>query len=366
MQKRKIYFYIGTTAELIKLSPIIRELKKRKISFKIITSGQNEIHFNELEYFIGSVKPHITTGEKIKKSSLFYFGIWAIRSLYKSIVLLRHEFESSENRNSYLIIHGDTISSVIGAIVAKYYHLKVVHVESGLRSFNFFEPFPEEISRYIVSYLTDIHFCPNQWSVDNLKKHNGIKVNTFQNTLIETCLYTVNHSKTSTYSKMLTKKKYFLLVIHRQEKMFSKSSTRELIQGILSSMVKDITCVFIMHHLTKKLINEELTSEIERDNNVVFIPRLPYREFAPIINNSQFIVTDGGSNQEEAYYLGKPCLVLRNRTERIEGLDENVIISRLDRKVIKDFFNNYMINKRRQIALKKRPSQIIVDYLMQN
>jgi UDP-N-acetylglucosamine 2-epimerase (non-hydrolysing) len=359
---KRIYFFIGTTAEFLKLAPIIYELKKRKIKFKIISSGQNTVGFQELKYYIKDTKADIEFTYKQKNSAIALF-IWAIRAFGNCIVGLKKEFKGVNKSTSYFIVHGDTVSSLLGAMIAKIYGHKLIHIESGLRSFNFFEPFPEEISRYIVSRLSDVHFCPNEWCVNNLKKVNGEKINTRQNTLIETFLATIKQ-KSKKY-KQKQKGKYFVLVLHRQEHViFEKGWSLNQLNFILQHTNK-LNCALITHETTLKFLQQShLESSLKKKKNITLIPRLPYAEFIALVEKAEYIVTDGGSNQEEAYYMGKPCLLLRNSTERIEGLDENVLLSKGNKTVMKEFFKNYQKYKKDSVLLKKHPSKIIVDYLL--
>ena len=364
--KMRIYFFVGTTAEIIKISPIIRELQNRGFQFTIITSGQNSIDFSEMNGYISDKTRFIRFNDKGKKSSILLFFFWFVKTVFFGLFKLRKEFINLKKEQTLFIVHGDTVSTLIGSLIAKTYQLTLVHIESGLRSFNFLEPFPEEICRVITSHLTDIHFAPNEWSLNNLKNIRGIKINTYQNTLSETYLYVSSHKKKSVYSSLLNNEKYFLLVIHRQENIMKKNSTRKLIALIIDLASKhDIKCVFVMHHLTKQFLkDEEITERIEREQKVIFIPRLPYFEFLQIFNKSKFVVTDGGSNQEEAFYAGIPCLLLRNCTERIEGLGANVVLSENKQDNIEKFFKEYRKFKKKPIILKKRPAKIIVDSLL--
>lgn len=368
MKKKKIYFFIGTTAELIKMAPVIKEFKSSGIDFKLITSGQNEILFDEFEDQIGRIDIHIAFPEKSEKSSVFYFLVWTIRTFFAGMYLLGREFRGLSREKSYFIVHGDTVSSLLGGVIASLYGLKVVHIESGLRSFNFLEPFPEEISRYIVSRLTDVHFCPNEWSMNNLKNVKGVKVNTKQNTLIESYwMATSNKSKDGDFKRI--RGKYFVFVVHRQEHvLFKKERIKELMKYILQNADEDLACIFIVHAISLnflKALQPELPKVIRR--NLTLISRLPHSNFMKLIKGSKFLVTDGGSNQEETYYMGKPCLVLRKRTERIEGLGENALVGREDKKLIKSFLKNYNKFERKPVrknTLKRLPSKIIADYFI--
>lgn len=368
MKWKSIYIFIGTTAELIKMAPVIKEFKSRRVDFKLITSGQNSILFGEFEDYIGRIRVNIALPEKSEKSSLFYFLVWTIRTFFTGMYLLGREFRGRNSKKSYFIVHGDTVSSLLGAVIASLYGLKVVHIESGLRSFNFLEPFPEEISRYIVSRLADVHFCPNGWSIDNLRNVKGIKVNTKQNTLIESYWMAIrNKSKERDFKRIGGK--YFVFVVHRQEHvLFKKDRIKELIKYILENTREDLSCAFIVHAISLNFLQAllpELPEEIRR--NLILIPRLPYLHFMKLIKDSEFFITDGGSNQEEAYYMGKPCLLLRSHTERVEGLKENVVLSKGNKKIMKNFLKNYKkFGKKpiRKSSLKKLPSKVIVDYLI--
>ncbi len=367
MKHKKIFFFIGTTAELIKLIPLIKEMNKRSLRFMIITSGQNDVQFEEFADSIKNSDIVYAVTPKSKDSCLLLFFLWAVRAFISLLIGMRDAFHGLNKSNSIFIVHGDTISSVIGSFIAKIYGLKLVHIESGLRSFNFFEPFPEEMSRYIISFLADVHCCPNEWAMKNLQNKGGKKLNTYQNTLIEIYLNAIK--KRSIHPLVTTlkenNKKYFVLVVHRQEHVvFGKKKMVEVISKVLDIVPSNFYCVFLAHDLSNsfiKLLSQVLPLEISK--RIIRISRLPYVDFIHLFENSEFVITDGGSNQEELYYMGKPCLLLRNVTERIEGLGQNVVLSKNNIGIIEEFINNYQKFQRRKISLRKRPSEIIVNFL---
>ncbi|OGE33594.1 hypothetical protein A3D83_01325 [Candidatus Daviesbacteria bacterium RIFCSPHIGHO2_02_FULL_41_10] len=358
--ERKIYFFMGTTAEFIKLAPVIKELKRRNVKFKIITSGQNLINFDDLKDYAGLVKPDIALKEKPQKSSMFLFLMWAIKSLLEGVISLKKEFRGLNKNNSYFIVHGDTISSTIGSLIARFHGLKLVHIESGLRSFSFFEPFPEEICRLINMRLADILFCPNQWAVNNIKDFKGIKIDTKQNTLIETFSWAMKVNSGLDFKKKF--KKYYILYIRRQEHLyFYKGWTKKIISTIINNARTDLRCLFSIHFLNKDLLPKD--SKTKGQNELTTLGKMPYVEFMKLMTQAEFIATDGCTNQEEASFMGLPLLALRNRTERIEGLGKNVVISHGDENIIKDFLKNYKKYRSKSLQIKQRPSKIIVDCL---
>lgn len=362
-RNKLVYFFMGTTAEFIKLAPVIKELNKRNVKFKIITSGQIPINFDELKDYLGPTKADITLKEKSSKSSILLFFIWSILTFIKGVLILKEEFKGLNRTNSYFIVHGDTVSATIGSIIAKLHGLKLVHVESGLRSYNFFEPFPEEICRFIIIHMADILFSPSEWALSNLKKIKGAKINTHQNTLIETYQWALSRKKIPDYKKRYGK--YFILIMHRQEHIyFQKEWTRETIDFVIDHAPKDLKCAFLMHVLTKRLMSpKKLSLWLSTKKRVITVPRLPYVNFMHFMRDAEFIATDGGINQEEAYYMGLPMLSLRNHTERTEGLNKNVVLSKGEQQTIINFLKNYKKYRRKPIQIKQKPSKTIVDYL---
>lgn len=367
MRWQKIYFFIGTTAEFIKLLPVIKELKTRKIQYKIIASKQNSINLKEFNNVLGQERIHGKLGTKLVNLPLptpLIFALWTLVSLIYSYIFFKKEFKNKDRKNIAFIVHGDTITSLIGSITARIFKATLIHIESGLRSYNFSEPFPEELCRFITSKLAGIHFCPNSWAVKNLINTRGVKINTKNNTLLESLSLVSKNRKIKI--KFTLPEKFFILILHRQEHIFFKKNLIKKYLKIFGEYAnQNLKCVFILHKLTEDFLKKEgILNKIRSNKNFVLIPRLPYAEFMQIIPKAEFIATDGGSNQEEAYYLGKPCLILRNVTERIEGLGKNALLSRGNDDVIRGFIKNYKKYKKAIVRISVQPSKIIADYLL--
>lgn len=371
MKRKSIYLFIGTTAELIKIAPVIREFKKRKIDLKIITSGQNHVNFKELQPLVVVKQPYNALKLKPINAALniyLLFGFWLIKSFINSMLYFKNEFKELDRKNSLFIVHGDTISALLGAIIAKFYGLKLIHIESGYRSFNFFEPFPEEVCRYLISNLADMLFCPNDWCLNNVKNNRGIKISTGQNTVYESCIHALNLKSDNKLLKSLSNQKFFLLIMHRQEHMlFKKGLTKKYLNLLFSYAKNNLKCIFVLHPITENFLkNEKLLEQIKRNPNILIVPRISYIEFMKILSKCEFIATDGGSNQQEAYYLGKPCLLLRKYTEQIEGLDSNATLAKDDMEIVSNFLANYKSKVSKRITLKTPPSKIVVDTVISN
>lgn len=369
MREKNIYFFIGTNAELIKLAPVIRELENRRLGFKIIASMQNTLRIDELKPIFGKLEIYHRLSQKpvtLPINIYLKFLIWIIKAVVNFSLFFRKEFTKINKKNSFFIVHGDTVSALIGAIVAKILNVKLVHIESGYRSFNFLEPFPEEICRYLVSHLSDVLFCPNEWCLKNVKNFKAEKINTGLNTVYESCMEGLKIKHNSTYLKSLSGRKFFILILHRQEHMlFQKKLTIKYINILTNVANSNLKCVFILHPITENFLKKHnLLKQIRNNPNIITLPRIPYLEFMKILNRAEFIATDGGSNQQEACYLGIPCLLLRKYTEQTEGLGINTVLAKDNQKIVRNFLSNYRNLRSKKISVKIPPSRMIVDYFI--
>lgn len=358
-----LFFFVGTIAELIKLMPVMKACSEMRLSVKIIVSGQNDVAHSELlaHCSVSEIAYNLSAGLK-KKNALGLF-FWFFQTLVSGYFLLRKEFKAARKLGGVVVVHGDTVSTVMGAVLAKMCGLTVAHVEAGLRSYNLLQPFPEELDRIVTSRMADIHFSPGAWAENNLVSVRGQKVNTYENTLID-ALGMVNGMTTNAAESPQIDGKYFVFVLHRQENLLNSDLVRALLNKV-SEKAKEIPCVFIMHHLTLSCLQRlGLYDDLLRDKNIALVPRLPYAGFMRLLSRSDFVVTDGGSNQEECFYLGKPCLILRKVTERMEGLSHNAVLSGLDTAAIDAFLADPYQYAKAPVCVVCKPSEIIAQALL--
>ena len=362
-KNKRIYFFIGTVAEFGKLTPIFKELKKRKIKFKIIDSGQNVINYSDFKNYLGEIGPEIQLTRKTNKSSLVIFLFWVIKAFIKGIFGLNREFQGLNKDNSFFVIHGDTVTSTIGAFIARFHGLKLVHIEAGCFSHNFLEPFPEEICKHINSYLADIMFAPTDWALDNLKNFKGDKMSTTYNTNIESFGWAIKQ-KTKKIPLVLHKK-YYIIIVHRQEHvLFKKNWTKKIMEYVIQNADNKFDCVLLNHPLTVEIIKSlDLGS---RSKRIKITSHIEYPQFLKILKNAEFIATDSASIQQEAFYMGKPYLGLADYSVQTEGLGKNAIFCKSDPKIISQFLRNYKDYKSKPVKLKVKPSKVIVDYLFKH
>ena len=357
MTEKKIYIVIGTRAQLIKMDPLMALMQKQDIKYEFIYTAQHKETISRILRDFHVKDPDKTLYNRSEANTIAKFLGWAVNMFLKMLSPKR-----VFSNKGIVLTHGDTVTTVWAAIAGKLAGCRVVHVESGLRSFNFLKPFPEELMRWITFHFSDIYFCPNDWAVNNLKNYKGHKVNLGANTLYDTVRIALDSNTTiETPSE-----KFVVVSIHRYENIFTKKLEKKIIPLLEQISNEGFILIFVLHPSTREQLKkngERLYKRLDKNKRIILKDRYPYFEFIKLLEKSEFVITDGGSNQEELSYLGKPTLLFRESTERIEGLNKNVVISNFNIEKIDKFLKNYENIK---FPMKKEeisPSQKIIDYL---
>ncbi|AKV03094.1 UDP-N-acetylglucosamine 2-epimerase [Labilithrix luteola] len=357
-----IVFFVGTAAELVKMAPVIRETKRRGRAFTVVASGQNDLRGSELWSLANVHGADVTLStERIPPHALGLASFLA-RTGATATSKLRNALGGVSPARAKAVVHGDTVSTLLGSLLFHRLGVPVHHVEAGLRSFDPLEPFPEEICRVLVSRLASVAYCPNVWASGHLHRHGLRKVLTHGNTLYDSLALALATEDVAAPAVPFDER-FFVLVVHRQENLLRGMFLRRIVEKVRAVRERP-RCVFIMHALTKAALEREgLLGELERDPSFLLLPRQPYIAFSKLLARADYLVTDGGSNQEEAYYLGLPCLLMRKVTERIEGLGSNVLLSRDPVTEIEPFMRVPSRWARPCVRLSESPSAIVADDL---
>lgn len=320
---KKILFLIGTRPEAIKMAPLIKTFSTH--NDYITKVGLTAQHREMLDQVINFFEIKIDYDLNIMKANQTLYQLTSdLVSRITNEILFQEKFD-------YIFIQGDTTTVLAGALAAFYQKIKIVHIEAGLRSNNMHSPFPEEMNRVLTSKLSDFHFCPTLISEENLKLEN-INKNIFVvgNTVIDALLLGID--KINRLGEALFFKKYdtidftkkiILVTCHRREN-FGKP-----FENICDSLMEianqypDIQIIYPVHlnPNIKEIAHQRLVSK-----NIKLIEPLDYPELIWMMTKSYIILTDSGGIQEEAPSLGKPVLVLREVTERTEGVDSGTAI----------------------------------------
>ena len=312
---KKILFVFGTRPEAIKLAPVIRTCyQSNQLSVKICLTGQHkEMLYQVMDFF--QLKADYDL--QLMKPDQTLFDITA-----NGLLLIENVLD--ECKPDLIVVQGDTTTTFVAALAAFYKKIKVAHVEAGLRSFDKYSPFPEETNRKMTSVIADLHFAPTQRAVDNLRREN-IKDNIFLtgNTVIDALLWAVGKTRNDpSYQKgfpyLDLTKKIVLITGHRRESFGKPFENICDAIVILAKKYPEIQFVYPVHlnPNVQKIVRERLSGH----ENIFLIAPLDYPQLVWLLDKCYFIITDSGGIQEEAPTLGKPVLVIREVTEREEGI----------------------------------------------
>ena len=356
-----IFFFVGTTAELVKMFPVMRALSERGVDFQVISSGQNDVRRSEMWPLAGVQGPDVVLWERPIRQSAAGLLTWFTRVLATGAKDMARALERFPRERRFVIVHGDTVSTLLGALLARRAGATVCHLEAGLRSFNYLKPFPEEICRVAVSRLAHVAFCPNDWAANNLQGARLEIVDTKWNTLVDALQVALASPDPAPLPDLPAR--YFIFVFHRQENLLDATLVRAVMKRVIEESER-LACIFVMHKPTEAALSSlNLLDQLRGRANLRLVPRLPYVTFTQLLRRAEFIITDGGSNQEESFYLGTPCFVMRNETERVEGLGVNVVLGGADIAKLDAFVTDHASYRRPPVVPTTRPSAIVADWL---
>ncbi|HEY6012286.1 MAG TPA: UDP-N-acetylglucosamine 2-epimerase (non-hydrolyzing) [Nitrospirota bacterium] len=320
--KKKILVIFGTRPEAIKLAPLIIELRKFPGAFDVrvcVTAQHREMLDQVLRFF--EIVPDDDLNIMRPGQTLFDVTRDSLDGL-KNII--------GSYRPDWVVVQGDTTTVFTAALVSFYHRVKVAHVEAGLRSFNKFAPFPEEINRVLTSHLADLHFAPTERARKNLLQE-GVpedRVHVVGNTVIDALLHGVGKVKDLTPDQFghafkglngsVLSKRIILVTGHRREN-FGKPF-ENICHALKELAQRENTAVIYPVHLNPN-VRKPVFDILKGAVNVHLIEPLDYPAFIWLMEKSHLILTDSGGVQEEAPSLGKPVLVMREVTERTEGID---------------------------------------------
>ena len=301
----------GTRPEAIKMAPLVKELKKREEIECIVcvTAQHREMLDQVLETF--KIVPDYDLNIMKQGQTLADVTTNALVGLEKVI---------KETKPDIVLVHGDTTTTFAGALAAFYNQVAIGHVEAGLRTYDKYSPYPEEMNRQMVSCLADMHFAPTEISANNLIKEGVSEKDIFitGNTAIDAMATTVKEDYSHPELEWLDGSKMILLTAHRRENL--GEPMRHIFKGIKRA-VDEIPNVKVIYPIHKNPKVREVANEIfGTDDKIKLIEPLEVFDFHNFQNKSYIILTDSGGIQEEAPSLGKPVLVLRDTTERPEGI----------------------------------------------
>ncbi len=314
--KTKVLTIFGTRPEAIKMAPVVKKLKADKdIECSLCVTAQHREMLDQVLYLFDLV-PDYDLDIMKKNQTLTQITSRVLEGLDEAI---------NKAQPDVILVHGDTTTTFAGALAAFYHQVKVGHVEAGLRTFNKYSPFPEEMNRVLTGRMADFHFCPTQKNIQNLLDE-GIderKIFLTGNTVIDALIHTANQEyefpDTLLRDINYDDSRVVTVTCHRRENLGQYMENIFLALRDIVEKYQDVEVIFPVH-LNPKVKNTaiKILGGLER---IHLIKPLEYQPFVKLLSKSHLIITDSGGLQEEAPSLGKPVLVVRKETERPEAIE---------------------------------------------
>ncbi len=314
---KKVFIIFGTRPEAIKMCPVIIELKKQSKLYKTVVcvTGQHEQMLDQVLGFFG-IRPDYSM--HIMRNSQTLFDITS------SILINIRNILDSE-KPDLVLVHGDTTTSFVAALASFYMQIPVGHVEAGLRTKNIYSPFPEEFNRQAISIIASIHFSPTEQARRNLISEGKCpqNIHVTGNTSIDALNMIVKSDFTHPILEWVGNSRLILITAHRRENIgIPMNNMFKAIKRVISEN-ENVKAVFPVHlNPAVRNIAEEYFG---KDDRIRLIEPLDVFDFQNIMARSYLVLTDSGGIQEEAPSLGKPVLVMRDTTERPEGVEAGTL-----------------------------------------
>lgn len=338
----KIAIVLGTRPEIIKMSPVIHELKRLGLDYFILHTGQHYSHNMDAVFFQQLKLPQpkynlkVGSGTHAEQTGKMLIGIEKI--------LLKEGAD-------LVLVQGDTNTTLAGALAAAKIHVKVGHVEAGLRSFD--REMPEEINRLLTDHLSNLLFAPTEKARQNLLRE-GIsdgKIYVTGNTIVDAVYQNLKLAEKSDILSRLDLKtgEYFLMTLHRQENVDNRERLQSIIRGAeLVAEVFDLPIIYPVHPRAEKRL-KQFQIKINQEN-IRLIEPLDYLNFLKLESEARLILTDSGGVQEEACIMKVPCVTLRRNTERPETIEvgSNILAGTEPKSILEK--TETMLNRKRDWA----------------
>lgn len=313
---KKIMTIFGTRPEAIKMAPLVKALEQEKMlePIVVVTAQHREMLDSVLSTF--EIKPKYDLNIMKSEQTLSEITSKSITQLEQVIQLEKPDM---------VLVHGDTMTTFAGGLAAFYNQVPIGHVEAGLRSYDKYSPFPEEVNRQLVGVLADLHFAPTKNAASHLLSEGKYSesVVVTGNTAIDAMKYTVDDNYKSNIMDKYHDKKFILMTAHRRENIGQPMENIFKAVRRLIDEYTDLALVYPMHKNPK--VREVAQKILGSHDRIELIEPLDVVDFHNFAKKSYFILTDSGGIQEEAPSFNKPVLVLRSVTERPEGVEAGTL-----------------------------------------
>ena len=354
----RLHVFIGTKAQYIKTAPVLRILDERGIAYRLIDSGQHGRLSEDIRADLGIRPPDVLLAGSTDIESVPQAAAWSARLATRLASPGRLRREVFGGDGGICVIHGDTPTTLLSALMARRAGLRVAHLEAGLRSHSVLHPFPEELIRIVVMRLAGVLFAPDEEALANLRamRVKGTVVPVGANTSIDA----VRSAGAGTEPGSGP----VIVLMHRVENLHNRRVVDQLVE-VVRRIAAERPVRFVVHGPTRDVLARTGADATLAAAGVDLRPLASHGEFVSWLRAAPFVIADGGSIQEECALLGVPTLVWRRRTERPNGIGANVVLAGHDPATIDAFLADPEAYRRPPAALDDSPAARIVDVLLE-
>ncbi len=349
-----IHVFIGTKAQYIKTAPVLRLMDGRGVGYRLVDSGQHARLAASFRRELGIREPDVHLGGGADVSSIPQAAGWTIGLGRRLLSGRRLRGEVFGGMGGVCLLHGDTPSTLLGAWMARRAGLAAAHLEAGLRTGRWLHPFPEEIIRFLVAKRSDLLFAPDRRAALNLEamRVKGRIVTLAGNTGLEAL---------RAAGPLGEGEGPVIITMHRVENLHRRRR-REGLADLAEQLAAGFRVRWLLHGPTAGALGRERMERMRRAG-VEMTGLAGHAEFLGMLAAAPFVITDGGSVQEECALLGAPALLWRGRTDRPDGLGANAVLSRYDPAVIQDFIRDPARFRRPPRIPAASPSEQVLEAL---
>ncbi len=362
-----IAFIAGTTAEIIKLAPVMRALDERGEEIELWNTA---FHVHGLPATLSDLGLALPTHDLVPRSHqkdvvrVTQVPGWVLRVL-ANFMRHRRTLRRRLARNGarpLVVVHGDTFSTVLGAILGRILGAEVAHVEAGMRTGNIWHPMPEELNRRIVAKIATVHFAPTDHEVVNLRREKvrGIVIDTGANTVVDALRLAIDGDAPA----IDLPTEFGLVTLHRFEMLRNGEVFTETLR-VLHEASRTMPLVMPAGNTERNRIAELGLADLFDDDHFRLVEKQPYARFMPLLALASFVVTDSGGLQQECGILGKPAAIHREAVESQQGIGRNLLLTRLDMNELRRFLADWPSYRRESQLDVFHPTQVILRELEQ-
>ena len=357
----RIHVFVGTVAEYIKMAPLLHLMAQEGVPHRLIDSGQHAVSAAAVRTELGIREPDVLLGGRDSDVDTvgggLRWGLGLLARLGRGRPLRRAVFGGAAG---ICVVHGDTITTLLGALTARRAGLRIAHVEAGLRSHSLLQPFPEELTRRAVSRMAAVLFAPGEPYAANLSRPGrAVRIVTLEaNTGLEALRETLDGRLAPVEEGPA------VVTMHRLENLRVAQRVRDLLSAVLAIAERWPTR-FVVHPPTAPVLERHGIADRLREAGVDLVGLQSHDRFAAMLRDAPLVLTDGGSIQEECALLGVPTVLWRGRTERLDGLGENVVLAGHDPAVVRRVADDVDRFRRPPTSVEVSPSRTILRVLLE-